>query len=221
MHYILNTESNLDNNHIAPQIVSMGPGYDWDAPNSVSRLTTNVVLVQAPNFRSFHLDPNTAVTDIVSQTYVAARGLLVSPALAGAIGQFTIQRHQPYRAEIVWRGVAFDYYWLHMTEEAEDLLDYARSDFRRMPIGPGSPVNVSFANREELRVTTHQLINTLTGQLQPRRLIFLPGIPELHLFCLDLPHRTFYLSSRLGDELTAAKLTGFELVPSDVEVAFR
>jgi hypothetical protein len=108
-----------------------------------------------------------------------------------------------------------------MTEEAEDFIDYESSVFHQVPVGPGPPVIVSLSSRAELSATTQRLINTLTGRLQPRRLFFLPGVTELDLFCLDLPHRTFYVSSRLRDALTTGKLTGFELVPSDVEVAFR
>jgi hypothetical protein len=181
----------------------------------------NVALEQAPNFHSFHLDPDTVLTDIISQTYVAARGLLISPAVTAVIARHSIQRHEHYPAEVVWHGAAFEYYWLHMTEEAEDLIDYSNSDFRQVSIGVGSPVVLSLTNREELRATARHLINTLTGRLQPRRLVFLRGVPELDLFCLDLPHRTFFVSSRLRDALTDARLTGFELVPSDVELTFR
>jgi hypothetical protein len=218
MYYIMRIGANADNNQIVPQVEDMGPGYNWDGRDSVRRISENVPLVQPPNLRAFHLDPLTVPTDVVSQADIRTRGLLVSPAFVQVLEKYQIQRHEPYPAEVVWKGDTLKYYWLHMIEKAEDSLDYANSAFRVDSLDGEAGETASIANSEDLQVMAKRLIETMEGQLKPILLTFLPGRFLNDFFCLDLPVRRFFVSSRLRDDLVTAHFTGFELVPTNVRV---
>src|SRR3989442_9594796 len=125
MNYIMKLGANADNNQIAPQVENMGPGYNWDVRDSVTRISENVPLVQPPNLRAFHLDPLTVPTDVISQGYIVTRGLLVSPAFVRVLEKYRTQLHELYPAEVVWKNDRLKYFWVHMIEKAEDCLDYA------------------------------------------------------------------------------------------------
>ena len=217
--YILKTDVvNDDNNEIIPQVQDMGPGYDFDSPSSLTRIAPNVPLTISPDLHAFQLDPETKLTDVVSQGYVFSSGLLISEAFAQALEGHVVQRHQLYPADVVFHDVTYRYFWLHFTEEVEERIDYARSEFVVEPLDGGSTREVSIATRGELRTTAMQLVDTLTGELKARRLAFLPGTPAFDLFCVLLTTRTFFASDELAQSLSAAQLTGFTLAPSDVEL---
>jgi hypothetical protein len=218
MYYIMKIGANADNNQIAPQVEDMGPGYNWDARDSVTRISENVPLVQPPNLRAFHLDPLTVPTDVVSQAYIRTRGLLVSPAFVQVLEKYRIQRYESYPAEVVWKGDTLKYYWVHMIEKAEDSLDYANSAFRVDSIDGEAGERATISNSEDLQVMAKRLIETMEGQLKPDPLTFLPDRSLNDFFCLDLPVRRFFVSSPLQADLVTARFTGFKLVPSDVKV---
>ncbi|HBB95858.1 MAG TPA: hypothetical protein DC054_10745 [Blastocatellia bacterium] len=218
MHYIMKVGPSADNNHVVPQVENMGPGYNWDAPDSVTRISENVPLAHAPNFHAFHLDPLTVLTDIISQSYIRARGLLVSPPFVRTLEEYQVQRHQLYEADVVLNGGRSEYYWMHMIEKAEDSIDYANSAFRLESLEGGAGEAAAISSSEDLQETVKRLIETMEGRLKPSLLTFLSRDSLNDLFCLDLPVRTFFLSSRLRDDLVSARLTGFALVPTDLKV---
>jgi len=154
----------------------------------------------------------------MSQGYIHTRGLLVSPAFVRILEKYRVQRHELYPAEVVWKSEKLKYYWMHMIEKAEDSFDYANSAFRVEPIVGGLGQAASISSSEDLQVTAKRLIETMEGRLKPSLLTFLPERSLNDFFCLDFPVRTFFVSSRLRDDLVTARFTGFELVPTDVKV---
>lgn len=211
---------NSDNNQIVPQVENMGAGYDWDAPDSITRLPGNVPLSLSPNFCAFHLDPDTKLTDIVSEAYISTRGILASQKMCGVLDDFIVQRHERYPADVVFHGKTYRYYWLHMTEELDDRIDFAKSDFYIETILDGAIENVTLADRKALDDLNRRLVDEGLGSLKTRRINFISGTPVYDLFCLQFIARTYFVSEPLTGRLSATRQTGFEFRPTETEVVF-
>jgi hypothetical protein len=211
---------NQDNNEVVPQVMNMGPGYNWDAADSITALSTNAPLSVSPNFHAFHLDPETRLTDVISQAYIFTRGILISERFWRTLEGFVTQAHQSYAADVVFRGKTSPYYWLHMTEELENRIDYANSDFYIEPTLGGAAESVTLADRQALDALSRRLVDEGIGSLRPRRITFVSGTPAYDLFCLQFTSCTFFASARLADRLSADKLTGLEFRSAQAEFVF-
>lgn len=209
---------NEQTNEICPQVESMGSGYRWDDPDSVTQMRSGRPLAVAPHL-SFHLDPETNVTDLVSQGYTYAAGLLASEGFLAALEGRAVQAHERWPATVVHDGEALPYRWLHVTEELEPRIDFGRSEFR-VRHADGRTEDVAFADAAELDRERRTLTSSPAGSLEVRRVVFIPGTPPLDLFTLLLAGRVFYVSDALAAELKRRKLTGFELRPVDSVFTF-
>lgn len=206
-------------NDVVPQVHDMGPGYRWDDADSVSHIVSNVPLVTVPNLRSFHLATETNLTDVVSQGYISAMGLLASQRFYDTLQGFVVQAHERYAAEVVYREASHSYSWLHMIGECVERIDYTKSEFLiRTHTQRDEPVR--FARADELRARCRDLVDSLSGKLFARCLTFLPGTPRYDFFSLRLTSAVLFVSERLGAECRHRSLTGFDLLPSGAEVDF-
>jgi hypothetical protein len=219
MHIFKTAISNEQNNEISPQVEHMGVDYRWDDPDSVTHIIANAPLTVTPNMGLFHLDPGTNLTDIVSQGYIYTMGLLASEAFVAVLRGLVVQAHERYEAKVAYRGVTYRYRWLHMIEALEGRIDYGGSQFIvRKPGGAREPVTISDPNA--LRQLCLDLVNTVNGgELQPERLVFLPGTPHYDLFGLRLSNHVYFVSDELAARLIKQGLTGFELARIDVAFA--
>jgi hypothetical protein len=219
--WILNTNiCSEQNNDVVPQVAHMGPGYQWDAPDSISRIDSNAPLGFAPNLRSFHLDPDTYLTDVVSHSFVYTAGLLVSHRFYGALDGLVVQPHESYPAEVVHRGETYRFVWMHVTELIESRIDFAESRFLISPFGRQAEPIV-FADADELSRKARELVNTIGPvRLVPERLVFLQGTPRYDLFALLLTEWRFFASDLLADRLRTEGLTGFGLDPAPCPITF-
>jgi hypothetical protein len=210
---------NEQNNEVVPQVEHLGAGYAFDAPDSVTHIRSNVPLRIPPNTRSFHLDPVTHLTDVVSQGYVYTMGLLVSNRMFDVMRPFTLQAHEAYAAEVVHHDKRYEYQWMHMTELVDEHIDFAQSRFVVRPHGKADK-EVSFRNSDELRETTRALVDTIGPvRLEVSRLVFLPATPRYDFFGLDLTARLFFASAPLAERLIERRFTGFELKPSSATIS--
>jgi hypothetical protein len=216
---ILNTSICDDqNNQVYPQVESMGLDYDWDAKNSIRRIVSNVPLEVVPDFKSFHLDPETKITDIVSQSYIYTRGLLVSERFWKVLQSFVLQAHETYLAQVVHRDTVLPYRWIHMTEEIEERIDYAKSDFRQVADSQLSAIDVK--NWENLRSICAKAVNSLDGEIIARKIMFLSGVPKCDLLFVQLTSRNIFVSDQMASRIRAEKFTGFKIEDSPTVVEF-
>ncbi|HEX8242243.1 MAG TPA: hypothetical protein VF541_02060 [Longimicrobium sp.] len=217
--YLLETYvEDAGTNGVHPQVADMGDDYRWDDPDSVTRMRSGRPLAVTPNL-SFHLDPETNATDVVTQGYTHATGLLVSEAFCAALEGRAVQAHERYAAQVVDDGEVLSYRWLHVVEQLEGRIDYRRSEFTvRNGDGPGR--EVTFADADDLRRQCRELVNSFKGALEARRVSFLPGTPRYDFFTLLLTSQLFFVSDSLAAEMTRRKLTGFHLVPAETVFGF-
>jgi hypothetical protein len=219
MHVLDPFPCNEDTNFVCPQVQHLGPGYPRDAADSMTRIVENRPLAVPPNLRSFHLKPETRLTDLVSQGYVYTIGLLASPAFVEALEGFEVQAHESYAAEVVHGGRGYPYWYLHVVEEMEPRIDFARSRFvvRRGP-GQGEPVRC--AGVDDLHRLCREVTEQGDGRLTVERVEFAPGTRHLDLFCLRLTSLVYFVSDALAADLVRRALTGFTLEPAGAVVTF-
>jgi hypothetical protein len=207
---------NEQNNHVPLQVEHMGANYRWDDADSVTRMVTGPLAVE-PNMTAFHLDPLTRPTDLIRQGYIHALGLLTSAAFHETLGGLRVQPHEWYPADVVYNGEWLHYWWLHMTQGFEERIDYVRSSFEVRKPG-GARERIPIGNHAALRRACLELVDTIDGgELLPRAIRFESGTPTYDLLALRLTNHTWVVSDRLAARLRERRLTGFELLPSDVE----
>lgn len=207
------------NNQVYPQVESMGLDYDWDAKDSIRRIVSNAPLEFVPDFKSFHLDPETKITDIVSQSYIYTRGLLVSEKFWKVLEDFVLQAHETYFTQVVHKTTVLPYRWIHITEEIEKRIDYAKSDFRQ--VAADSQLSaIDVKNWEDLRSICAKAVNSLDGEIIAQKAVFLSGVPKYDLLFLQLTSRNIFVSDQLANRIRAEKFTGFKIEDSSAVVEF-
>jgi Immunity protein family (Imm11) len=213
--YILKTNiCNDQNNEIVPQVLNMGPGYDYYARDSVNSVHLNTPLDYTPNFKSFYLDPLTKVTDIISQGYIFTAGLLVSERFYESIKNYALQPHKAYPVEVIYHEKCLDYYWIHITRLLEPLIDFGRSEFIER-YDTGHVIPRSFSNLEEFDQKCKEIIESISGEVIGKRVVFVQKIPAYDLFFINFTSREIFISGEFKDCLLQNKFTGFDILPSE------
>ena len=214
--YILKTDiCNEQNNEIVPQVLDMGYGYDYYAEDSVSKIIYNKPLDFLPNLKSFHLDPETSVTDIIRQGYIFTAGLLVSNPLYESIKNFVLQPYEAYEAEVVYQDACLNYYWIHITKILEGEIDFEKSEFIQSD-PKGNNYTKKFLNQEDLDRKCKELVFNISGKITAKKIIFIPETPLYDLFFIRLTSDLIFISERMKDCLLRNQFTGFEIMPSSV-----
>lgn len=197
----------------------MGRDYRWNDPDSVSAIYLNYPLEVTPNLTSFYLDPRTNLTDVISQGYISAMGLLVSKPFKSLLTQYTVQDYELHPATVVHQGQMYCYYWLHLILEVEDRIDFGRSQF--VVIRPQKrPSPIDIRDPADLRAKRIELVTSMGGELRAKSLVFQQKTPHFDLFCLRMTGFVFHISDRLAADLSAHELTGFKIEPIEVTVDF-
>lgn len=215
--FILNTEIyDAQTNGVYPQVESMGNNYLWESEQSIERIITNSPLDFKPNFNTFTLDRKTKLTDVISQSYVLALGLLVSKNFLQVINKFEIQSHEIYSAPVNLNGVISNYYWMHFINRTELLINFSKSLFEIVDMNLENSLEITFKSREDYENKCRELSLNLNGHMIPVKLVFSGSQAPLDMFYFRTNEPILYISDNLASELREAGLTGFEIVPSKV-----
>ena len=218
--YILVTQALDDTtNHIAPQVESMGPGYAWEADNSIRHIRDNKPLAFTPNFNTLILDQDTRLTDLISQLLIPAPGLLLSAELLAMIKAYVIQKYVVYDAPVSYRGQRHDYYWLHFTEQQEQSINFQQSVFGLYNMDNHWQQDLTFAGYGEFAEKCQELTFMLGGQLVPKKLTFVDA-EQPDLFVIMTTEPIYYVSNKLAEELQASNTIGYQLIPSQLQIVF-
>lgn len=111
-----------------PQHQEMGPGYDYDAADSVHQLPDDVLPDFEPNFNTVVIHGHAKLTDMLSSAPIKNTGYLVSPKLRELLGRFALPPHRYYPVPMTHRGkLVAGYCWLQLPEP-------------RLPLTEGSSV---------------------------------------------------------------------------------
>ena len=165
----------------------------------------------------FQLDPESAPTDLVTQTVLSTPGLLMSDRLFRLVSEFRVDGEaRPVTIEHL--GDTYPYVWYAVTDNLERRVAFEESAFAISR--PGQPVQqVEFHDRDKFDAVRAELISTLTGELRIERIAFLAGTPTYDMFYLRLTDRMYFTSEELSTRLVDARVTGVQIgVP--IEVTF-
>jgi hypothetical protein len=95
----------------------MGPGYDYDAPDSVHQLPDNRLPDFEPNFRTVVLARTAKPTDLISSAPIRNTGLLVSGRFRKVLESFALPLHRFYPVPVAHRDSPIgDYWWLQLPQ---------------------------------------------------------------------------------------------------------
>ena len=98
-----------------PQHQTMGPGYAYDAPNSVHKLPFDSLPDFDPNFDTIIIHGHAKLTDLLSTAPIRHTGYLVSSRLRGLFEEFKLPLHRFYPVPATHRGKPVnDYFWLQL-----------------------------------------------------------------------------------------------------------
>lgn len=97
-----------------PQHQTMGPGYDYDARNSVHKLPDRALPRFKPNFETVTIHGHARLTDLLSSAPLRP-GFLVSGRLRALLERFDLPLHRFYPVPMVHRNEPVsDYFWLEL-----------------------------------------------------------------------------------------------------------
>jgi hypothetical protein len=100
-----------------PQHQTMGPGYDYDAPNSVHQLPYDALPDFEPNFNTVVIHGHARLTDLLSSAPIQNTGYLVSPKLRAVLERSTLPPHRFYPVPMTHRKKPVaGYCWLQLPE---------------------------------------------------------------------------------------------------------
>jgi hypothetical protein len=184
-------------NEIYPQVASLADGVFW-------------------------LDPETGLTDMLTQASTSTPGLLVSERLYRLLAEHRVPGSLEARPVVVrHHDETYPYFWLPVTDDLERHVDYPASEFElvKSPVEP--PERVKLRDYDDFLATRKKLVDTVGGDLRARRLVLLPDTPAKDLLYLRLTSPVYFASRELADNLVAAGLTGLEVVPHEAEVVLK
>jgi len=113
-----------------PQSQKMTEGYDYSAPNSISKTSMFEKIENSPNFDAIHLEYGAKLTDWISSmnTIASQAMLIVSTKLSSTILTHKIQQElQVFDAYVMWRKKKYNYKALYSYNLALDYVDFKNS----------------------------------------------------------------------------------------------
>ena len=98
-----------------PQHQALGPGYDYDAPDSVHRLPDDALPDFVPNFNTVVIHGHARLTDLLSSAPIRNTGYLVSTQLREVLERLALPPHRFYPVPATHRGKPVGgYFWLQL-----------------------------------------------------------------------------------------------------------
>lgn len=108
-------------------------GYEIHGPNSRIRLEADEFPNFVPDLR-FGLIEKAKLTDVVHASNISAVGFLINEKVKKILDQCLLPEHRYYDASLLDReGNILPYYWLHLISNDYQMVDFAKSVFRKTP----------------------------------------------------------------------------------------
>jgi hypothetical protein len=109
-----------------PQHQEMSRGYDYDAPESVHRLSSQNFPDCEPNFNTVILAGSAKATDLISTAPIPRCGFLVSGRFRSLLKSFSLPPHRFFAVPMLHRNKPVaEYSWLHLPQPNLQIPDEA------------------------------------------------------------------------------------------------
>ena len=183
--------------------------YDFDAPNSVYKLDSDMFPDFVPDIR-FKLAIGAKLCDLMGQATISACGLLMSEKFKNVIEQNNILPHQFYSATIEDNGILHQYYWMHVAwKDGIKYLDFQNSKFR---------IKRASKDLGEIKIVSYEDLLNKQGELGFIKMIHnyesTMFNPKIELFIHPL-NKTFYITETLKSIIKSHNLSGSDFQPAD------
>lgn len=204
---------------VYPQVQKMSPDYDYDAPNSVHRLSREVDKLPdyEPNIDYLILHGKAKPSDLLSVTPIS-NGFLVSEKLKTIFEQFNLPTHRFYPAKVQHKTQFYNYYWLHIICNLTDKVEYPKSTFFVYYNFSKNMGYVDVASKDDLLQKRQKLKADNPGKTvtiwAEKITLKHSSNKNLDLFEIGTFDANYYISEPLQQALIKAKITGYSITPA-------
>lgn len=202
--YILKPAVGTEETGMAYPAVESFENYDFNAPNSVYNLDSDVFPNFTPDIR-FKLAKGAKLCDVMGQGTISACGLLINEKVKNVFEEFNLIPHKYYSATIEDKGTIHQYYWVHFVwVDGFNFLDFASSKFK-----------IKRASRDlgEIEISSLTELHSKQSELGFINMIhnyeYTFTNPNLDLFIHPL-NKTIFISEKLKTKM--AKFIGVDLI---------
>ena len=191
----------------------MGLTYEWfEQPNSMTKLRND----DFPEFDPeliFELEKKAILSDVVIPSNIIAKGFLVNEKVKDLFSQFKLMEHKYYPANLFFKGVEYQYYWLHFKDCEEKYLgniDYQNSSFFVSNLALMKEKDISIISRDDF---WDKKMNLPMKHIRATKLKLSEGLLNegLDLFYIPYVHSDFWVSNKLSKAIEVTEITGFEI----------
>gem|GEM_PF-5178218 len=159
----------------------------------------------------FYLSENAQLTDLISQSFTSARGLLISTALFKAMHDFLPADIQYTPATVISKDKEIDYFWLHPTIDYDQLIDFGKTRFQIQHVITDEITEFTVKSLDQFIQRRFRLSGLMRIQAQHNVIKFNPDVSPQRIFLLTLNKSSIYISDKLAAAIREKDFTGLEI----------
>jgi len=206
--------SSLATGNVYPQCPHMTNDYNHSAKNSYRKMRHDNFPDFVPNLQSYVLDEVAKLTDFLSKGHPYF-GLLINDKMKNLIQDFCLPTSKFYHASIMnGKHLCHNYFLFHFISDLSDSIDYKKTLFYLWDTFEASPT-ICFKNKSDLQ-NKYKEIDSITKIRTDKFILKSQNKINFDLFHISFFDNTIYISHRLKTALEEAKVTGIEIMPTDV-----
>lgn len=210
MRYFLIKEKRSSKSHTYPQV----SGFDLtlkDAQLLGGIGNEPVDFSQLPPIR-LYLDEDSSFTDLVSQSFLSARGLLISDHFFSVIEDYLNEDFQHAPAHLILGNEEKIYHWLHPICDYDQFIDFDRTSF--------AMINALTEEISEIKIKDYETLLTKRLHMsglnklitKEQTISFTKPLGNKHLFLFTLNVAGIYISESLAQIIKEKNFTGIEFI---------
>lgn len=177
-----------------------------------------------PNpIKSIVLNPAIHLIDVIHCGTLSVKGFLVSSAFYEIVKDFSLADIQFCDVQFANAPTLDGYKFMFFNSDFTTYIDYKASHFRikeKMPLSnsPAKYIEIEgWENIEQVKEAGKQAVLSIFKSVVPiGKYVFSKDITSIDVFRIGYFNRNFYFSERVVKALNEAKLTGFNLVKSEL-----
>lgn len=222
-YYVLKSAINTaETGRVYPQIQRMSPNYNYEAKDSIYALSRFVGEFPdfIPNLDYFILKSNAKLTDLLSNAFLPANGLLISKKFSDILREFKLILNKIYPAKVYYKKEIQEYYWLHIGETLSEVIDYKKTSFVLLHNYAHNIGHIEISSLKDYYAKKEKVKADNPGKtisIWAEKIYFTTAFDQgFDFFKIGIFDTDFYISEKLKRILSKEGITGF-----DTEVAHK
>lgn len=176
--------------------------------------------VDVPVTFTFRLEKRSPLTDVLSQSFIAARGLLISSRFSELLNKWTLKNIEQIKAVVKdAKGKEHQYFWIHPTVDFLRSIDYQRTRFIvRDNVTQNVISNFKVGNFKELYDRVMKI--TADKGVKPSEILYVKDswCFESDIIFTDVLGRKIFVSRELKNELEKSNITGLDIINDGIAI---